>query len=193
MNVTSVNLLLFECPHGTHDMPSHVSWYPPQYSNYRRWYPPAVLNTPRYSWYCPHASWFPPTVLKISPRGTHDIPSRYWTHIIQGVNCWTLSVKISKILNHLNARIFACKILSVQLQNSISQSAFVRFQLHSSQSLIKNGRNFKNWAKCFCFIVDQMVLTLIGTLGSSNSEMGWTRHYLCNFMTKGFATTHFVW
>ena len=34
--VTSVNLLLFEYPHGTHDMPSHVSWYPPQYSNYRR-------------------------------------------------------------------------------------------------------------------------------------------------------------
>ena len=31
---------------------------------------PTVLNTP--------------TVLKISPHGTHDIPPRYCTHIIQG-------------------------------------------------------------------------------------------------------------
>ena len=36
-------------PHGTQDIPPHLSWIPPRY-------------------------WTPPTVLKISPHGTHDIP-----------------------------------------------------------------------------------------------------------------------
>ena len=76
-----------EHPHGTHDMPPHVSWYPPRYSNLKGWYPPTVLNTPqgthdiphvhhdiplRASWYPPRY-WTPPTVLKITPHGTHGI------------------------------------------------------------------------------------------------------------------------
>ena len=75
-------------PHGTHDIPPHVSWYPPHVS----WYPPTVLKfqrmvsptvlniphsthdiPPRASWYPPRY-WTSPTVLKITPHGTHDIP-----------------------------------------------------------------------------------------------------------------------
>ena len=82
-------------PHGTHDIPPHVSWYPPTVLKFQRMVSPTVLNTlhgthhspPRASWYPPRY-WTPPryscylpTVLN-TPHGTqdtHDIPSRYWT------------------------------------------------------------------------------------------------------------------
>ena len=66
-----------EHPHGTHDIPPHVSWYPPtcimisphgtQIS--KDGIPPWYWTLPRYSWY-------PPMCIMISPHGTEH-PPRY--------------------------------------------------------------------------------------------------------------------
>ena len=62
-----------EHPHGTYDIPPHVSWYPLGTQISKDGIPHGTEHPPRYSWYPPRY-WTSPTVLKITPHGTQDIP-----------------------------------------------------------------------------------------------------------------------